>query len=122
MIREWNELPEVTRDLPSIATFKHELDSDNMKIPSYYFDGTRLGQIYHARFRTNCSSLNQHLFPKNIIDSPLCVCGAVEDTTHFLFRCHRFNNQRQEFFVTITAICQPTFKYTSLRCRIPHLY
>ena len=79
-----------------------------MKIPSYYFDGKRLGQIYHARLRTNCSSLNQHLFSKNIIDSPLCACGAVEDTTHFLFRCHRFNNLRQELFVTITSICQPT--------------
>ena len=49
VIREWNELPEVTRDLPSITTFKHELDSDNMKIPLYYFDGKRLAQIYHAR-------------------------------------------------------------------------
>ena len=27
--------------------------------------------------------------------------------THFLFRCHRFNNLRQELFVTITSICQP---------------
>ena len=106
VIRDWNELPEVTRDLPSIATFKHELDSDNMKIPSYYFDGKRLGQIYHARLRTN--SLNQHLFSNNIIDGPLCACGAVEDTTNFLFRCHRFNNLRQELFLTITSICQPT--------------
>ena len=60
MIRGWNELPDVTRDLPSIATFKHDLNSDNMKLPSYYFDGKNLGQIYHARLRTNCSSLNQH--------------------------------------------------------------
>ena len=67
-----------------------------------------LGQIYHARLRTNCSSLNQHLFSKNTIDSPLCACGAVEDTAHFLFRCHRFNNLRQELVVTITSICQPT--------------
>ena len=66
VIREWNELPEVTRDSPSITTFKHESDSDNMKIPSYYFDGKRLGQIYHAQLRTNCSSLNHHFFSKNI--------------------------------------------------------
>ena len=32
VIREWNELPEVARDLPSIATFKHELNSDIMKV------------------------------------------------------------------------------------------
>ena len=30
----------------------------------------RLGQIHHARLRTSCSSLRQHLFEKNIIDSP----------------------------------------------------
>ena len=85
VIREWNELPEITRDLPSIATFKRELNSDTMKIPTYYFDGNRIGQIYHVRLRTNCSSLNEHLFSKNIINSPLCVCGEVEDTNHSLF-------------------------------------
>ena len=92
VIREWNELPEITRKLPSIATFKYELNSDTMKIPTYYFDGNRIGQIYHVRLRTNCSSLNEHLFSKYIADSPLCVCGEVEDTNHFLFNCHRFHN------------------------------
>ena len=108
VIREWNELPEITRELPSIATFKHELNSDTMKIPIYYFDGNRIGQIYHVRLRTNCSSLNEHLFSKNIIDSPLCFCGEVEDTNHFLFNCHCFHNSRQDLFATVTPICQPT--------------
>ncbi|MES9994358.1 MAG: reverse transcriptase family protein [Candidatus Thiodiazotropha sp.] len=108
VIREWNELPEDVRNLPSIATFKHELNSDILKIPTFYFDGSRLGQIYHARLRTNCSSLNQHLFSKNIIDSPLCACQAVEDTNHFLFNCERFRDLRQELFNKITPICQPT--------------
>ena len=108
VIREWNELPEITRELPSIATFKHELNSDTMKIPIYYFDGNRIGQIYHVRLRTNCSSLNEHLFSKNIIDSPLCVCGEVEDTNHFLFNRHRFHNLRQDLFATVNPICQPT--------------
>ena len=62
VIREWNELPEDVRNLPSIATFKRNLNSDVTKIPSFYFDGVRLGQIYHARLRTSCSSLNQHFF------------------------------------------------------------
>ena len=79
-----------------------------MKIPIYYFDGNRIGQIYHVRLRTNCSSLNEHLFSKNIIGSPLCVCGEVEDTNHFLFNCHRFHNLRQDLFATVNPICQPT--------------
>ena len=58
VIREWNVLLEVTLDLPSIATFKHELNSDIMKLPSYFFYGKRVGQIYHVRLRTNVISSN----------------------------------------------------------------
>ena len=108
VIRDWNELSEQTRNLPSIASFKREINSDIKNIPSFYFDGKRLRQIYHARLRTNCSSLNQHLFSKNIVESPLCVCGEVEDTKHFLFDCHYFQNLRHELFNNITTICQPT--------------
>ena len=67
-----------------------------------------MGQIYHARLRTNCSSLNHHLFTKNIIDSPLCTCGSIEDTHHFLFSCNRFTNLRVELFEKIVPICTPT--------------
>ena len=108
VIREWNKLSEDVRYLPSIATFKRKLNSDVTKIPSFYFVGVRLGQIYHARLRTSCCSLNQHLFSKNIIDSPLCVCQGVEDTYHFLFNCERFYNLRQELFNKIISICQPS--------------
>ena len=37
VIREWNELPEDIRNLPSKATFKPKLNSDVTKIPSFYF-------------------------------------------------------------------------------------
>lgn len=107
-VRDWNELPEHIRNLPSINTFKNGLNSDITKKPSYYFAGKRLGQIYHSRLRTNCSSLKKHLFSKNIVESPLCVCRAVEDTNHFLFHCERFYNLRQELFNKIIHICQPT--------------
>ena len=93
-VRDWNELPEYihVRNLQSITTFKNELNSEIKKIPKFYFAGKRLGQIYHSRLRTKCGSLNQHLFSKNIVESPLCVCGALEDTNHFLFNCERFHN------------------------------
>ena len=74
----------------------------------FYFIGKRLGQIYHARLRTNCSSLNQHLFSKNLIDNPLCICGSVEDTYHYLLTCNRFSNLRQELFNKVSTICRPT--------------
>ena len=32
-----------------------------------------------------CSSLKHHLFIRNIVDSPLCVCGALETNQHYFF-------------------------------------
>ena len=47
-----------------------------------------------------------HLFSKNIVESPLCVCGTLEDTNHFLFNCGRFHNLRQEYGVPLgSKVC-----------------
>ena len=62
LVREWNELPEQTRDSASLNIFKTRINPNTEKPPRYYFIGKPLGQIYHARLRTNCSSLRQHLF------------------------------------------------------------
>ena len=74
----------------------------------FFFAGKRLGQIHHARLRTKCSSLCKHLYSKNILDSPLCACGANEDINHFLLKCNRFSIQRQEMLDTVTHIHTPT--------------
>ena len=94
--RSWNGLSEDKRNSPSMTTFKSKLNSNINRPPAYYYIGSRLGQIHHTRLRLNCSSLNQYLFHKNIIDNPQCECGAVEDTQHFFLRCNRFNDLRQE--------------------------
>ena len=60
------------------------------------------------------SSLNQHLFSKNIVDSPLCDCGLIEDTTHYLLNCTRYNNIRQQMFNSVSRFCSPTL-HTLLR-------
>ena len=44
-VRDWNELPEHIRNLPSITTFKNELNSDIKKIPKFYFAGKRLNKM-----------------------------------------------------------------------------
>ena len=53
-------------------------------------------------------------FLKHIIDSPLCECGAVEDTKLFLLECHRYRNLRVELNNTISFIC-PTILNTLFR-------
>lgn len=107
-IRCWNELPLETRSASSVASFKQTLNSNLIIPPSYFYIGNRADQIQHARLRTKCSSLKQHLFLKNIIDSPLCICGKIEDTEHFLFDCRLYHGIRQEMTRSLLRICRPS--------------
>ena len=68
----------------------------------YYNTGKILGQIYHARLRNACNPLRQHLHSKNIVGSPYCTCGDIEDTHHFLFVFHQltFNKLSVRFLST----------------------
>ena len=107
-IRGWNEISEETRNSNSISTFKFKLNSNIQRPPKYYNCGTRIGQIYHTRLRTSCSSLNQYLFSKNIVNSPSCSCGAIEDAHHFLFVCNLYTDLRRTIFQVVSVIKQPS--------------
>jgi len=50
-----------------------------------------------------CSSLNQHLYRKNIVDSPNCICGSTEFTTNYLFHCLRYTVQRRMYINSINV-------------------
>ena len=105
-VRDWNELPEQTRNSPSLNIFKNSLKSNLITPPRYYNTGKRLGQIYHARLRTACSPLRQHLHSKNIVDNPSCTCGDIEDTHHFLCVCHQYTDLRRDLLNSVSDICQ----------------
>ena len=109
VIRDWNSLPMDTRNANSLRSFKYKLNTDIKLPPVYFNDGTRHGQIYHSRLRTGCSSLNSHLYAKHLIDCPLCICGEVEDTNHYLLQCDRYADLRRDMLNTITTFCPPTF-------------
>ena len=47
--RIWNSLPDDTKNSPLVESFKHKLNNNITKSSPYYFSGSRLGQIYHAR-------------------------------------------------------------------------
>ena len=106
--RLFNALSDDIKNSPSLTVFKTRLNRNTIKPPAYFYTGSRLGQIYHARLRLKCSSLHQHLFLKKVIDDPLCECVAVENNQHFFFHCHRYRNLRQELFNKISAFCLPT--------------
>ena len=91
-IRAWNELPEETKTAPSVASFKYRLNRDLLNHPptKYFSCGSRNGQIMHASLRMECSSLNAHLYRKNIVPSPSCSCGGFESVYHFFFQCPNY--------------------------------
>ena len=107
-IREWNEIPLNIRNSTSLSSFKQQLNKNNNKVPVYYSSGNRLLQIHHTRLRTKCSSLNQHLYSKNIIDDPLCACGSVETTNHFLLECPQYIQARRDMITALSTFCVPS--------------
>jgi hypothetical protein len=46
----------------------------------------------------NCSALNAHLFIRNLVESPNCICGITETVSHFLLDCPRHTTLRQQLF------------------------
>ena len=50
-------------------------------------------------------TLNAHLYSKNIVDSPLCGCGDIENSTHFCFSCSRYTVIRQNILAELVQQC-----------------
>ena len=100
-LQAWNNLPEAVRSADTLGAFKHLLTLDTPKVPAYYDCGDRLDQISHTRLRTECSSLNQHLFRRNLVPNPYCLCGEIEDNKHFLLTCPRHTQIRAEMVLSI---------------------
>ena len=99
-LKLWNSLPPEIKDSPSLSILKSRLTSrfHHDIVPKYYYYGPRLTQILHARLRMRSSSLNEHLYIKNIIDNPNCLCGEIESTYHYLFKCPKYTRQRNILF------------------------
>ena len=100
-ITDWNALP---RNLGSLSAFKCYINRDKIIPNKLYFFGERRTQVIHARLRTNCSSLHQHLYFRNIIDCPLCACGEIESNQHYLFDCRYYREFRDSLFQSVSEI------------------
>lgn len=51
-----------------------------------------------SQLRAEHSPLNEHLYKRKLIDSPLCAkCGVRETTDHFLSYCRKYKNARRWF-------------------------
>ena len=103
-VRAWNDLPVELRNSESLDIFKNRLNASITKPPKYYYSGQRTLQIHHTRQCTNCSSLNSHIFSKNIIEDPSCLCGALENTHHYLLNCTLYADHRNKMINDISNL------------------
>ena len=69
---------------------KFRINRDITRPPKYYNSGTRMGQILHTHIRLECSTLNAHLYRKNIVPEPTCQCGGFDSSYYFFFVCPIF--------------------------------
>ena len=51
-----------------------------------------------------CSSLNNHLYMRNIVNSPLCRCGNIETNSHFKFKCPFYTDARLSLKTTVDSL------------------
>jgi len=98
VFNSWNSLTDKIRPAPSLNSFKSLLSRGRKDVLLFYYEGDRQTCVYHARLLTHGSNLNEHLFTKNIVESPLCTCGAIEDTHHFFFSCPLYMGSRFELY------------------------
>ncbi len=102
-ICEWNGISEETRNAPTLGIFKTRINHGITKPSPLFNVEDRRDQILHARLRLSCSSLNFDLHRKNIVDSPLCTCGAQETVSHFLLHCPLYQRQRNVLLSNINV-------------------
>jgi hypothetical protein len=103
-IKLWNNIPNDIRLNSSKCCFKRFLNRNLCK-KSYYFNfGSRKEQTIFVRLCLKCSSLKDHLFQKNYIDSGLCTCEKIETTAHYLLHCPNYIFIRNETIQTLGTI------------------
>ena len=94
----WNAADNTLKDSNSLQSFKYQqkrISSVNLKVPSYYIVGNRRLSVLHARMRNNCSNLNLDFFNNFLRPDSFCSClQEPENAEHYLFKCHKYNDQR----------------------------
>ena len=102
-INEWNNLNAKVGNAKSIKFFKKIIVSENRQnfLFSVY---DPYGAKLLTHLRLEFSHLKEHKFRHGFGDtvSPICGCNAeIEDTEHFLLRCHFYSTKILELFNNI---------------------
>ena len=82
-LRQRNMLEQDIRDSSTLYSFKRKLNAKQQQLPPAHLNliqTSRLGQILYARLRLECSSLNHHLYRKNLVESPFVQVAYQKQT------------------------------------------
>ena len=94
----------------TLSAFKYRLNIDKPSVNKLYIFGDRKTQIIHARLRNKCRRLNEHLYLKNIVQSPFCIYGSVESTYHYFFECPFYRELRTSLNEDISLVTSVTLQ------------
>ena len=70
--------------------------------------GIILNKCYIHGFVQNADHYFFYLHQHNLVPSPKCVCGAIENNKHYLLHCHRYDNTRDEMLDIIMRYSNST--------------
>ena len=104
VINDWNYLPDEIRNAESLSSFKYCLNLDKPIPNKLFFFGDRKMQVIHTRLCNRCSSLNEHLYSKKLVHSPLCRRGSVESTQHYFLDCLFYRDLRLSLSQSLNGI------------------
>lgn len=96
----WNNLPQNTKNVTTVSTFKNNfknINSKKLNMHKLLNHSKRLENIWHCQLRNNSSNLNADLYSHHLIASPLCQkCFLeVEDSKHYFLHCPLYASQRK---------------------------
>jgi hypothetical protein len=105
-IKDWNNLPQQTREATSLASFKdYQKKTTGYKTNPNYHHNSSKAAINHTRIRLGLSGLSSQRFNYNHIPNPQCLtCGAAnEDPIHYFLLCPTYSAPRPAL---LEGICE----------------
>ena len=99
-VRAWNNLPVEIKQSASVQCLKDSSKNHRQpQIPKYYYVGSRRAQVLHTRLRTNCSSLNLHLFLKILLTHHCVGVAALRTQNIFFFTVGIIRTNAMNFYL-----------------------
>ena len=101
----WSKLAKPLREEFDLNEFKTKLKATfKPKRHKHFNVGSKYGNTLMCRVRLGRSFLKAHGFAINLADTDKCLCGKIENTTHFLLDCDQFIEQRNVMIESMANI------------------